>query len=132
MLSTNRFLFLLAAVLVAPGAAHAFTADVKWVAGSGCSGQSPPISLAKVPRGTTQLDLKMVDLDMPSFNHGGGVVAYTGQTSIGAGEAFGFFSSYRGPCPPPGTSHRYEWTIKALDASGKTLGTAKKVVPFSR
>ena len=29
-----------------------------------------------------------------------------------------------GPCPPPGSVHRYVWTIEALDKSGKIIGRA--------
>jgi phosphatidylethanolamine-binding protein (PEBP) family uncharacterized protein len=119
-------------VLGSISSANAFTATVAWGSGAGCSGQSPAIRLASVPKGTASLDLKMTDLNMPSFNHGGGSVAFDGKTSFAAGELFGMFSSYRGPCPPPGSTHRYQWTISAKDSSGKVLGTANAVIPFAR
>ncbi len=101
--------------------------------GSGCSSVAPAFTFARVPAGTAKLSFRMVDLNLPSFQHGGGEAAFSGRTSFGQGEAFGgMFSSYRGPCPPPTATHRYEWTVQALDAGGKVLGTAKTVLPFKR
>ncbi len=112
--------------------AHAFSATVRWGSGAGCSSESPAVNLSAVPRGTTSLEFQMVDLNMPSFNHGGGTVAFEGKTNFAPGALFGAFSGYRGPCPPPGSVHRYQWTISAKDGSGKVLGTARATLPFSR
>jgi phosphatidylethanolamine-binding protein (PEBP) family uncharacterized protein len=121
-----------AAILVS-GAAQAFSVKAEWGSGSGCSSVSPAFTMSRVPHGTTKLSFKMVDLNLPSFPHGGGETAFSGKTTFGQGEAFGgMFSSYRGPCPPPTATHRYEWTVQALDAGGKVLGTAKTVIPFKR
>jgi Phosphatidylethanolamine-binding protein len=113
--------------------ASAFTMAFEWGAGSGCSSVAPAFTLARVPANTAKLSFRMVDLNLPSYAHGGGETAYSGKGSFGQGEAFGgAFSSYRGPCPPPTETHRYEWTVQALDAAGKVLGTAKAVKPFKR
>jgi phosphatidylethanolamine-binding protein (PEBP) family uncharacterized protein len=115
------------------GAAQAFTVRAEWGPGSGCSSVAPAFSFSKVPAGTAKLSFKMVDLNFPSYAHGGGEAAFTGKANFGQGEAFGgVFSSYRGPCPPPTATHRYEWTVQALDAGGKVLGTSKTVIPFKR
>lgn len=114
------------------GAAHGLTLKASWGSAAGCGGQSPAFTLGAVPKGTSKFDFKMVDLNLPSYAHGGGSVAFSGKASFAAGEIFGAFSSYRGPCPPPGETHRYEWTVQALDAAGKVLGTAKAVIPFKR
>jgi phosphatidylethanolamine-binding protein (PEBP) family uncharacterized protein len=114
-------------------AASAFSVKAEWGSGSGCSSVAPAFSFSKVPAGTAKLAFKMVDLNLPSYPHGGGEVAFSGKTSFGQGEAFGgAFSSYRGPCPPPTETHRYEWTVQALDGGGKVLGTTKAVLPFKR
>jgi phosphatidylethanolamine-binding protein (PEBP) family uncharacterized protein len=70
----------------------------------------------------------MMDVDVPSYAHGGGSIAFSGQSSIPCGALVG---GYQGPSPPFGQTHTYRWTIKALDASGKTLGqtTAEKKFP---
>jgi len=65
----------------------------------------------------------MIDRNNP-HNHGGGKVAYSGQKSL----AYGAFR-YKGPCPPSG-SHTYQFTVKAIDAKGKVLATAKAQKPF--
>ena len=80
--------------------------------------QSPPFTLSGVPAGTRHLRFAMKDLDAPDFVHGGGTIAYDGQPGIPRG-AF----PYRGPCPPQG-QHRYQWTVEAQDAAGKTLAAA--------
>ncbi len=81
---------------------------------------NPGFTLTDVPEGTAFIRFKLVDTDAPGYNHGGGLVEYTGQTVIEPG-AF----SYKSPCPPDG-QHRYEWTATAQSKkSGGKLGTAK-------
>src|ERR1700730_8366908 len=36
----------------------------------------------------------------------------------------------RGPCPPEHQRLNYRWTVKALDAGGKTLATTSATSPF--
>lgn len=79
---------------------------------------SPPITLSGVPVGTAKLDIQMTDRNAMDFHHGGGKVAYDGNNSL----PYGAFS-YTGPCPP--SKHKYRFTVKALDAKGKELATAK-------
>jgi len=95
-------------------AAFAFSASFAW-----CSG-SPSFALADVPQGTARLRFAMTDLNVPSFHHGGGAVAYTGQATVPCGA---FSSGFVGPSPPPGQVHTYEFTIKALGPGGAVLAT---------
>ena len=96
-----------------------FAVDVIWEGSKFCfDPQSPPFTLSGIPAGTRQFHFAMKDLDAPNFVHGGGTVAYDGQPRIPRG-AF----TYRGPCPPQG-QHRYQWTVEAQDAAGKTLAAA--------
>ena len=96
-----------------------FAVDVIWKGSKSCfDPQSPPFTLSGIPAGTRQFRFDMKDLDAPNFVHGGGTVAYDGQPRIPRG-AF----TYRGPCPPQG-QHRYQWTVEAQDAAGKTLAAA--------
>jgi phosphatidylethanolamine-binding protein (PEBP) family uncharacterized protein len=67
----------------------------------------------------------MVDLNVPSYPHGGGTISYQGGNQIAAGSF-----SYKGPCPPEHQRHNYRWTVKALDAGGKTLATTSAASPF--
>lgn len=81
---------------------------------------NPAFVLKGVPEGTTVLDFRLKDLDVPSYNHGGGKIklAQSGNFSI----PFGVFK-YKSPCPPSG-SHTYQWTVTAK-AGNKKLATAK-------
>jgi phosphatidylethanolamine-binding protein (PEBP) family uncharacterized protein len=107
--------------LTASGA-FAFSASFRW-----CSG-SPSFALTDVPTGTTALQFAMTDLNVPSFHHGGGRVAYSGQAAVPCGA---FSSGFTGPSPPPGQIHTYEFSIKALGANGAVLATttAKRKFP---
>jgi phosphatidylethanolamine-binding protein (PEBP) family uncharacterized protein len=94
--------------------ASAFSASFAW-----CSG-SPSFALKDVPAGTAKLQFAMTDRNVPSFHHGGGSIAYSGQTAVPCGA---FSSGFTGPSPPPGQVHTYEFTIKALGANGAVLAT---------
>jgi phosphatidylethanolamine-binding protein (PEBP) family uncharacterized protein len=108
-------------VFATAGAAHAEMAvSFDWGQTKKCfDSKSPPITLSGVPEGTTKLDIKMQDRNARDFYHGGGRVDFTGQAAL----PYGAFR-YKGPCPPSG-SHLYRFTVKALDAKGKTIGTAQ-------
>ena len=107
-----------------PAPAFAFSISVSWEGTTACfDPQSPVIRLSDVPKGTATIAFHMADLNVPTYPHGGGTVAYTGQGTLAKG-AF----SYKGPCPP--APHRYQWTARARDASGKMLGRAETTLTF--
>jgi len=112
--------FAIAAIILTVQPAHA--ADLKfdftWVGWKDkCSPKSPEFKIISAPERTKKISFKMVDLNVTSYNHGGGSAHYAGK-DIPRG-AF----KYKGPCPPRG-SHKYEWTARALDGDGKELGRA--------
>ena len=80
---------------------------------------SPQFTLGGIPKSTAKLEFNMTDHNA-SYQHGGGSVAYHGQRVI----ACGAFEGWTPPSPPGGQVHTYEFDIKALDASGKELGTS--------
>ncbi len=80
---------------------------------------NPEFTLSGIPAGTVKFSMYMIDLDAPSFNHGGGKAEYTGGDKIMPG-AF----KYKSPCPPGGV-HRYVWRITAKNKDGKTIGKTK-------
>jgi len=102
------------ALLLATSGAFAFSASFAW-----CSG-SPSFTLTDVPQGTARLQFAMTDLNVPRFHHGGGTVAYGGQTAVPCGA---FSSGFTGPSPPPGQVHTYQFSIKALGPNGTVLAT---------
>ncbi|MCO6186045.1 phospholipid-binding protein [Rhizobium sp. L1K21] len=83
---------------------------------------NPVFKLKNVPEGTNWIYFRMKDRNVPSYNHGGGWVQYSGKDTISPG-AF----KYKSPCPPSG-SHTYEWTASAKgkkSSFGGTIATAK-------
>ncbi len=97
--------------------ALAFSASFTWAGIGPCGSTSPAFAIRAAPKGTASLRFAMRDHDAPSFNHGGGTVAYDGRGRVPQGAI-----RYVGPCPPGGQVHRYIWSIEALDATGKVLG----------
>lgn len=113
----------------APPSVSGFVIDYHWQRENLCErGRSPQIVLQGVPEGTVKFKIRLKDLNMPSYNHGGGKIENDGTQIIQAGA----IKNYRGPCPPMGLTHRYCFTIQALDAAGKTLAKADKIVPCNR
>jgi hypothetical protein len=103
--------------------------DFQWARENLCErGRSPLVRLSGIPEGTIKLKAWFKDLNMPTYNHGGGTVENDGTSIIAAGALKGF----RGPCPPIGLTHRYMLTVQALDAGGKVLALGKKTVPCNR
>jgi len=88
-----------------------------WAGIPACGSTSPAFELDSVPADTRQLRFTMTDLNMPSFDHGGSTVTYTGNV-VERGAV-----TYTGPCPPSGEHHNYRWTVQALDVAGNVLGT---------
>ena len=71
-----------------------------------CSTSPPSFIIKGIPEGTKTLRFVMIDLDKPSYNHGGGDVVYDGSEEIPEGSF-----SYKGPCPP--SRHTYKFIVKA-------------------
>jgi phosphatidylethanolamine-binding protein (PEBP) family uncharacterized protein len=98
-----------------------------WKPANRCSAVSPEFRITGIPADTKTLKFSMVDLNVPTFMHGGGNVPYLGGTTIKEGSF-----TYVGPCPPAGNQHRYEFTVQALNAAGDTVlarGKAVRVFP---
>ncbi len=115
-----------AALLLAAGPASAFGIRFDWKGLERCTSghpdtvANPRFVLEDVPEGTKYIRFRLKDLDVPQYDHGGGVVRYTGQKEIAPG-AF----TYRSPCPPDGV-HTYEWTATALGSrTGRPLAIAR-------
>ena len=81
---------------------------------------NPDFTIRNIPDGADQLQFRLVDLDVPTFNHGGGRVRLA-EGSSDVSVAPGAFR-YSSPCPPNG-SHSYQWTVTAKSGR-QTLGTA--------
>jgi phosphatidylethanolamine-binding protein (PEBP) family uncharacterized protein len=121
----TRVLIAATALAVLASDATAMSLKFSWAGYRACSSRSPAFSLSEVPAETARLAFKMKDRDVPTYPHGGGTVAYRGHDEIPPG-AF----SYKGPCPPSGQQHTYEWTVQALDRDGKAIGSATTTAQF--
>jgi phosphatidylethanolamine-binding protein (PEBP) family uncharacterized protein len=115
----------IAALATLPSYAFAMSVKFSWKGYEPCNSRSPAFTVSEVPTGTVRLAFKMVDKDVPTYPHGGGIIAYTSKSEISAG-AF----SYKGPCPPKGQQHTYEWTVQALDKEGKVVASTTAVAKF--
>jgi phosphatidylethanolamine-binding protein (PEBP) family uncharacterized protein len=93
-----------------------------WARTEACSSIPPAFGITNVPKETKYLSFKLVDQNLPGYDHGGGKVAYKGSGNIPVGS---FGGDYRGPCPPPVDVHTYEWTVQALDANKSVLAEGK-------
>ena len=91
-----------------------------------CAGEnlSPPLSWAGVPAGTHSLAVILIDIDAQAWVHWvqfdippdvAGLAAAVGGPDVGVKGSNDFGDlGYGGPCPPGGT-HRYLFTLYALD-----------------
>lgn len=91
-----------------------------------CEGEdiSPMLTFHNVPKGTQSLALIVDDPDAPrgTFDHWIGWNLNPDHLTLSEGESLpvqgknGFGEiGYRGPCPPPGSPHRYFFKLYALD-----------------
>lgn len=94
---------------------------------------SPPLRWSRVPSGTRELALEMIDVNAPggAFVHWALAGISPGTRAIAPGDAipagavaarnsFGHVG-YGGPCPPPGKPHRYVITLLALPAASDLM-----------
>jgi len=113
----------LAAVLATEARAE-FTIAFDWAGLKPCNSGQPnrvanPAFLVKgLPKGTDSVEFRLVDLDVPGYNHGGGKVMMSADGKLPPN-----LFKYASPCPPGG-KHTYEWTATARQGS-KVLARAK-------
>jgi len=92
-----------------------------------CSGAniSPPLTFSDIPQGTQTLALIVDDPDAPvgTFDHwivwniSGDTKELKEDIDLPHQGTNGYREvKYKGPCPPPGKSHRYFFKLYALDA----------------
>ncbi len=97
-----------------------------WEGITECSDYSPEIKVTKFPRETWYFRVLLDDLDDPSAYHGGGKVENDRSGIIPAGA---LQKDYKGPCPA-GETHRYQFTVHALDSASRTIGKGKATRPL--
>lgn len=130
-----RFLaiFLSLFLVVTSARAESFTMSFEWGDIPLCtSGQpntvtNPFFKIDYVPKNTVKIYFKLIDEDVPTYKHGGGMVKYyQGARLIKPGKF-----EYKSPCPPNG-SHKYTWTAYALDKNNRILSHATSSVRYPK
>ena len=123
----RRLVFIAVAVaaIALPLNASAMSIKFSWAGYTACSSRSPAFTVSEVPAGTVKLAFRMIDREVPTYPHGGGTIAYSGSSDVPAG-AF----SYKGPCPPGGQQHSYQWTVQALDSKGHAIASTSAAEKF--
>ena len=110
-----------------------------------CDGEniSPPLRWSGVPEEAAELRVSLTDPDAPRgpFTHwlvtGVDPLAADveqGKVPAGGTEQTNDFgeTTYGGPCPPPGSPHRYVFTVEALDAAGNALASGRLTTTYRR
>ena len=113
-----------ALVLGATAARAEFTISFDWGGLKLCNTGSPnrvgnpAFTVKGLPKGTDSVEFRLTDLNVPSYNHGGGTLKMSADGKVPPG-----LFKYSSPCPPDGV-HTYEWTATARQGS-KVLARAK-------
>ena len=110
------------------------TVNYEWKISHKCGKKSPEITISGIPSGSTQLDIKMVDLDYKSYDHGGGSLKNEEEfPEIFKITEGGLNRGYDGPCPPNFNSHGhdYEITVIAKDKGNQVLAKGSVAKTFS-
>lgn len=108
-----------------------------------CDGRnvSPPLRWTAPPRGTRSLALAVTDPDAPggTFVHWRVSGLRPSLRSLPEGSRAGVQGrnssggvGWTGPCPPPGSAHRYVFELRALGAGGRVLARARLVGTYAR
>ena len=113
--------------------AQTLNVDFKWMLKHQCSKSSPELKVENIPKGTVEMRIQMIDLDMRTFNHGGGNLKNEAGFPSTFTIAEGALQSYTGPCPPNFSSfgHDYEFFVVAVDKQNTEVGKGSKKKTFS-
>ena len=113
--------------------AQTLNVDFKWMLKHQCSKSSPELKVENIPKGTVEMRIQMIDLDMRTFNHGGGNLKNEAEFPTTFTIAEGALQSYTGPCPPNFSSfgHDYEFFVVAVDKQNNEVGKGSKKKTFS-
>lgn len=104
-----------------PKDAAEMTVEFSWEGIAACTHDSPELRVSAVPDATTDLRVRLKDISLPEWNHGGGQVKHDGSGVIPAGA---LKLGYNGPCQPSGR-HKYEFSVMAVNADGVIVGFGK-------
>lgn len=78
---------------------------------------NPQFVIRDLPPGTETVEFRLVDRQVPDYNHGGATLRLTQSGTVPSG-----VFQYQSPCPPGG-AHTYRWTATARQGR-QVLGRA--------
>lgn len=110
-----------------PKDATKIVVEFSWEGIEACTHDSPEIRVSNIPDGTEALLVKLANVNVPEWNQGGGKIDFNGSAIIPAGA---LKIGYNGPCPPPGQTYKYEFSVMAVDAEDVVIGFGKARQPF--
>ena len=85
----------------------------------------------QVPKNTSRLFLIIEDLDFFNNPHGAKTISYKTSGNSGFFGLEGPFKLFQPFCPlPPGATHRYQLTVRALDKDNKIIGFGQATQKF--
>jgi len=99
--------------------------EYSWKGITNCSNISPAIKVTGFPKATKNFSVRLVDVNVPTMNHGGGTIPNDGSGMIPSGA----FDAYVGPCLT-GSTHRFQFIVKALDEQGTVIGQGSATQSF--
>ena len=99
--------------------------EYSWKGVTNCSNISPAIKVTGFPKATKSFSVRLVDVNVPTVNHGGGKIPSDGSGMIPSGA----FDDYVGPCLT-GSSHQFRFIVKALDEQGTVIGEGSATQTF--
>jgi phosphatidylethanolamine-binding protein (PEBP) family uncharacterized protein len=108
--------------IVIPDDAAEMKVSFSWDGIKACTHDSPEIRVSRIPDGTVTLQALLKDINVPTYNHGGGSVKNDGSGII---PPSALTIGYNGPCPPVRERHKYEFSVMAKDAQGNIIGFGK-------
>lgn len=109
-------------LIVIPDDVAEMNVSFSWEGIKACTHESPEIQVARIPDGTVTLQALLKDINVPTYNHGGGSVKNDASGIIPPGA---LTIGYNGPCPPARERHKYEFSVLAKDAQGNIIGFGK-------
>jgi len=114
-------------------AQNALNVEFRWLISHHCSSISPALKLKKIPPGTTQLKVQMIDLDNHKHDHGGGLLTHAEGYPAEFVIEPGALDKYKGPCPENFTTlgHEYQFNVSALNPENKVLSNGSAKATFS-
>jgi len=126
LLMTGFIFFSTSCEKISPNAVD-LSIDFSWSKQDRGSNKNPEIRVTGVTENTKYFSVALIDLDMKTYDHGGGKIENDGSGIIARGSVKG---NYEGPNPTRPIVHSYEIEVKAYDENDVVIGIGKMTKRF--